>query len=153
MPNCLKAQLPESPVAPTKPDPAGEMIRYDKVTVHFQGETSPMVVRGVAELAKSRFPGSGDPALQIIKAPSSPEGGPGGGSEGGFGGGSEEGSREGSKGNSGGDSGQVFAGGLFNLELNLARPSEIDYIVLQEGEERREAEVEDLFEEWDWQSS
>ncbi|MCS3616329.1 hypothetical protein [Salinibacter ruber] len=115
------------------------------MTVHFQGETSPMVVRGVAELAKSRFPGSGDPALQIIKAPSSPEGGPGGGSEGG--------SREGSKGNSGGDSGQVFAGGLFNLELNLARPSEIDYLVLQEGEERREAEVEDLFEEWDWRSS
>ncbi|WP_251980647.1 hypothetical protein [Salinibacter ruber] len=145
--------MPESPVAPTKPDPAGEMIRYDKVTVHFQGETSPMVVRGVAELAKSRFPGSGDPALQIIKAPSSPEGGPGGGSEGSFGGGSEGGSREGSKGNSGGDSGQVFAGGLFNLELNLARPSEIDYLVLQEGEERREAEVEDLFEEWDWQSS
>ena len=137
------------------------MIRYDKVTVHFQGETSPMVVRGVAELAKSRFPGSGDPALQIIKAPSSPEGGPGGGSEGSFGGGSEGsfgggsegGSREGSKGNSGGDSGQVFAGGLFNLELNLARPSEIDYLVLQNGEERREAEVEDLFEEWDWQSS
>ncbi len=109
------------------------MIRYDKVTVHFQGETSPMVVRGVAELAKSRFPGSGDPALQIIKAPSSPEGG--------------------SKGNSGGDSGQAFAGGLFNLELNLARPSEIDYLVLQEGEEKREAEVEDLFEDWDWQSS
>jgi hypothetical protein len=109
------------------------MIRYDKVTVHFQGETSPMVVRGVAELAKSRFPGSGDPALQIIKAPSSPEGGSGG--------------------NSGGDSGQAFAGGLFNLELNLARPSEIDYLVLQEGEERREAEVEDLFEEWDWRSS
>ncbi|WP_219770349.1 hypothetical protein [Salinibacter ruber] len=112
-----------------------------------------MVVRGVAELAKSRFPGSGDPALQIIKAPSSPEGGPGGGSEGSFGGGSEGGSREGSKGNSGGDSGQVFAGGLFNLELNLARPSEIDYLVLQEGEKRREAEVEDLFEEWDWRSS
>ncbi|MCS3675441.1 hypothetical protein GGP66_002888 [Salinibacter ruber] len=109
------------------------MIRYDKVTVHFQGETSPMVVRGVAELAKSRFPDSGDPALQIIKAPSSPEGG--------------------SEGNSGRDSGQAFAGGLFNLELNLARPSEIDYLVLQEGEERREAEVEDLFEEWDWQSS
>jgi hypothetical protein len=109
------------------------MIRYDKVTVHFQGETSPMVVRGVAELAKSRFPGSGDPALQIIKAPSSPEEGPGGGS--------------------GGDSGQAFAGGLFNLELNLARPSEIDYLVLQNGEERREAEVEDLFEEWDWRSS
>ncbi len=122
-------------------DPAGEMIRYDKVTVHFQGETSPMVVRGVAELAKSRFPGSGDPALQIIKAPSSPEEGYGGGS-----GGS-------SRGDSGGDSGQVFAGGLFNLELNLARPSEIDYLVLQEGEERREAEVEDLFEEWDWRSS
>ncbi|MCS3639896.1 hypothetical protein [Salinibacter ruber] len=113
------------------------MIRYDKVTVHFQGETSPMVVRGVAELAKSRFPGSGDPALQIIKAPSSPEEGYGGG----FGGGS------------GGDSGQAFAGGLFNLELNLARPSEIDYLVLQEGEEKREAEVEDLFEDWDWQSS
>ncbi len=129
------------------------MIRYDKVTVHFQGETSPMVVRGVAELAKSRFPGSGDPALQIIKAPSSPEGGPGGGSEGGFGGGSEGGSREGSKGNSGRDSGQVFAGGLFNLELNLARPSEIDHLVLQEGEKERTAEVEDLFEEWDWQSS
>ncbi|MBB4091472.1 hypothetical protein [Salinibacter ruber] len=129
------------------------MIRYDKVTVHFQGETSPMVVRGVAELAKSRFPGSGDPALQIIKAPSSPEGGPGAGSEGSFGGGSGGGSREGSKGNSGGDSGQVFAGGLFNLELNLARPSEIDYLVLQNGEEKREAEVEDLFEEWDWRSS
>ncbi|WP_259040250.1 hypothetical protein [Salinibacter ruber] len=141
--------MPESPVAPTKPDPAGKMIRYDKVTVHFQGETSPMVVRGVAELAKSRFPGSGDPALQIIKAPSSPggspRGGPGGGSEGSFGGGSG--------GNSGRDSGQAFAGGLFNLELNLARPSEIDYLVLQEGEERREAEVEDLFEDWDWGSS
>jgi hypothetical protein len=121
--------LPRRLVALKKPDPVGEMIRYDKVTVHFQGETSPMVVRGVAELAKSRFPGSGDPALQIIKAPSSSEGG------------------------SGGDSGQVFAGGLFNLELNLARPSEIDYLVLQEGEERREAEVEDLFEEWDWRSS
>ncbi len=149
MPNCLKAQLPESPVAPTKPDPASEMIRYDKVTVHFQGETSPMVVRGVAELAKSRFPGSGDPALQIIKAPSSPEGGPGGGP----GGGSEEGFGGGSKGNSGGDSGQAFAGGLFNLELNLARPSEIDHLVLQEGEKERTAEVEDLFEEWNWQSS
>jgi hypothetical protein len=31
--------------------------------------------------------------------------------------------------------------------LNLARPSEIDYLVLQEGEEERTAEVEDLFEE------
>ncbi|MCS3629256.1 hypothetical protein GGP53_003136 [Salinibacter ruber] len=129
------------------------MIRYDKVTVHFQGETSPMVVRGVAELAKSRFPGSGDPALQIIKAPSSPEGGPGGSPGGGSGGGSEGGSKGNSGRDSGGDSGQVFAGGLFNLELNLARPSEIDYLVLQEGEERREAEVEDLFEEWDWRSS
>ena len=82
-----------------------------------------MVVCGVAELAKSRFPGSGDPALQIIKVPFSLEEG------------------------SGGDSGQAFAGGLFNLELNLARPSEIDYLVLQEGEEERTAEVEDLFEE------
>ncbi|MCS3635988.1 hypothetical protein GGP57_003333 [Salinibacter ruber] len=98
------------------------MIRYDKVTVHFQGETSPMVVRGVAELAKSHFPESGDPALQIIEVPSRP-------------------------------AGKALTKGLFDLELNLARPSEIDYLVLQEGEEKRKAEVEDLFEDWDWQSS
>jgi hypothetical protein len=101
------------------------MIKYDKVTVHFEGDTDPMVVRGVAELAKSHFPESGDPALQIIEAPSSPAGG----------------------------SGRAFAGGLFNLELNLARPSEIDYLLLQEGEEERTAELEDLFGEWDWQFS
>ncbi|MCS3665268.1 hypothetical protein GGP65_002911 [Salinibacter ruber] len=98
------------------------MIRYDKVTVHFQGETSPMVVRGVAELAKSHFPESGDPALQIIEVPFRP-------------------------------AGKALTKGLFDLELNLARPSEIDYLVLQEGEEKRKAEVEDLFEDWDWQSS
>jgi hypothetical protein len=51
--SCLKASCSESPVAPTKPDPVGEMIRYDKVTVHFQGETGPMAVRGVAEFTKS----------------------------------------------------------------------------------------------------
>ncbi|WP_259076990.1 hypothetical protein [Salinibacter ruber] len=112
------------------------MIRYDKVTVHFQGETSPMVVRGVAELAKSHFPESGDPVLQIIEAPSSSEEDPGGGPGGG----------------PGGNPGQAFAEGLFNPKLNLARPSKIDSLVLQEGEERREAEVRDLFEEWDWQS-
>ena len=97
------------------------MVRYDKVTVHFEGKTDPMVVRGVAELAKSHFPESGDPALQIIEVPSRP-------------------------------AGEALTKGLFDLELNLARPSEIDYLVLQEGEEKRKAEVEDLFEEWDWQS-
>jgi hypothetical protein len=81
-----------------------------------------MVVRGVAELAKSHFPGSGDPALQIIEVPSSPVG-------------------------------EALTKGLFDLELNLARASKIDHLVLQEGEEKREAKVEDLFEEWDWQSS
>ncbi|WP_103016952.1 hypothetical protein [Salinibacter ruber] len=98
------------------------MIRYDKVTVHFQGETSPMVVRGVAELAKSHFPESGDPALQIIEVPSRP-------------------------------AGEALTEGLFDLKLNLARPSKIDHLVLQEGEKERTAEVEDLFEDWDWQSS
>jgi hypothetical protein len=43
-----------------------EMVKYDKVTVHFTGETEPMVVEQVAEIAKSHFPGSGDPPLQII---------------------------------------------------------------------------------------
>jgi len=98
------------------------MIRYDKVTVHFKGDTDPMVVRGVAELAKSHFPGSGDPALQIIEVPSRPVG-------------------------------EALTKGLFDLELNLARPSEIDYLVLQEGEKKRKVELEDLFEDWDWQSS
>jgi hypothetical protein len=32
-------------------------IKYDKVTVRLKGETDPMVVCGVAELAKSRFLG------------------------------------------------------------------------------------------------
>jgi|APHM01.1.fsa_nt_gi hypothetical protein len=83
------------------------MVRYEKVTVHFEGETEPMVVRGVAELAKSHFPESGDPALQIIEVPSGPVGG-------------------------------SLAEGFFDLELNLARPSKIDYLVLQEGEKEQD---------------
>lgn len=97
-----------------------EMVKYDKVTVHFEGEREPMVVEQVSELAKSHFPGSRKPALQIIDVPSGPmEGSP-------------------------------IGGGLFDLELNLARPSEIDHLVLQEGEEERIAYLEDLFGDWDW---
>jgi hypothetical protein len=36
------------------------------------------------------------------------------------------------------------------LKLNLAAPSKIDHLVLQEGKEERTAEVEELFPEWDW---
>ncbi|MCS3679366.1 hypothetical protein GGP72_003320 [Salinibacter ruber] len=89
------------------------MIRYDKVTVHFEGDTDPMVVRGVADIAKSHFPENGDPALQIIEVSSSPEG----------------------------NSDVDLTGRPFNLELNLARPSKIDYLVLQEGKKKREAHV------------
>lgn len=97
---------------PTSPE---EMVKYDKVTVHFTGDREPMVVEQVTELAKSHFPGSGKPALQIIDAPLEPTG-----------------------------------GGLFDLELNLADPSEIDHLVLQEGEEKRVARLEEVFPQWDW---
>jgi hypothetical protein len=93
-----------------------KMIKYDKVTVHFTGEREPMVVTQVAELAKSHFPGSREPALQIIDAPPGPA-----------------------------------TGSLFEMKLNLADPSEIDHLVLKEGEEERVAHVEELFPEWDWE--
>lgn len=92
------------------------MVKYDKVTVHFVGEQEPMVVEQVSELAKSHFPGSREPALQIIDVPPSP----------------------------------ATGGSLFDLTLNLADPSEIDYLVLQEGEEEKVAHVEDIFDQWDW---
>jgi hypothetical protein len=92
------------------------MVKYDKVTVHFTSETEPMVVEQVAEIAKSHFPGSGDPAVQINDVPLGP---------------------------TTGDS-------LFDLTLNLADPSEIDYLVLQEGKEERVVRVRDLFDEWEW---
>jgi hypothetical protein len=95
------------------------MVKYDKVTVHFVGETEPMVVEQVSGLAKTHFPESENPALQIIDVPPSP----------------------------------ATGGSLFDLKLNLAAPSKIDHLVLQEGEEERTAEVEELFPEWDWQSS
>jgi hypothetical protein len=92
------------------------MVKYDKVTVHFTSETEPMVVEQVAEIAKSHFPGSGDPAVQIIDVPLDP----------------------------------TTGGSLFDLTLNLADPSEIDYLVLQEGKEERVVRVRDLFDEWEW---
>ncbi|MFB6248151.1 MAG: hypothetical protein ABEL97_06250 [Salinibacter sp.] len=94
------------------------MVKYDKVTVHFTGETEPMVVEQVLEIAKSHFPGSQDPAVQIIDAPD-----------------------------------PMTGGSLFDLTLNLADPADVDHLVLQAGEEERTAELEDLFPEWDWQSS
>lgn len=99
------------------------MVKYDKVTVHFVGDEEPMVVEQVSEIAKSRFPGSGKPALQIIDVPTEPIGG------------------------------LFFDTGRFDVELNLADPAEIDHLVLKEGENERVADVEDLFDEWDWQSS
>jgi hypothetical protein len=39
---------------------------------------------------------------------------------------------------------------LSDLTLNLADPSEIDYLVLQEGKEERVVRVRDLFDEWEW---
>lgn len=94
----------------------GPDVKYDTVTVHFIDEgREPMVVRRVTRLAKSIFPGSREPALQIIDDPVRPVG-----------------------------------ESLFDVDLILVRPSEIDHLVLQEGEEKRTAELEDLFEEWNW---
>jgi hypothetical protein len=92
------------------------MVKYDKVTVHFKGETEPMVVEQVAEIAKSHFPGSCGPAVQIIDVPLDP----------------------------------TMGDSLSDLTLNLADPSEIDYLVLQEGKEERVVRVRDLFDEWEW---
>jgi hypothetical protein len=92
------------------------MVKYDKVTVHFVGDREPMVVEQVSELAKSHFPRSGEPALQIIDVPPGPSTG----------------------------------GSLFDLTLNLADPAKIDYLVLQEGEEERIADLEDIFDQRDW---
>jgi hypothetical protein len=39
---------------------------------------------------------------------------------------------------------------LFEVDLILVRPSEIDHLVLQEGEEKRVAHLDDIFEEWNW---
>jgi len=50
------------------------MVKYDKVTVHFAGDREPVVVEQVSELAKSQFPGNGEPALQIIDVPLEPTG-------------------------------------------------------------------------------
>jgi len=90
-------------------------VKYDKVTVHFEGEREPIVVERVRRLAKSIFPGSRDPALQIIDDPIRPVG-----------------------------------ESLFDVDLILVRPSEIDHLVLQEGEEKRVAHLEDIFEDWNW---
>jgi len=46
-----------------------ERVKCDKVTVHLKGEKEPMVVERVCWLAKSIFPGSREPALQIIDVP------------------------------------------------------------------------------------
>lgn len=48
------------------------MVEYDKVTVHFTDETELMVVEQVTEIAKSHFPGSCGPAVQIIDLPLGP---------------------------------------------------------------------------------
>lgn len=90
-------------------------IKYDAVTVHFTDESPPVVVERVLELAKSCFPSSGDPALQIIDIPTIPTG-----------------------------------GGLFDMKLNLFRPSEVDYLLLEDGEEKTTAEIDEIFEEWEW---
>ena len=44
-------------------------------------------------------------------------------------------------------------GGLFDVDLILVRPDEIGCLVLEDGEEKRTARLEDLFDEWDWRSS
>lgn len=94
----------------------GPEVKYNKVTVHFIDDgREPMVVRRVTRLAKSIFPGSREPALQIIDDPLRPVG-----------------------------------ESLFDVDLILVRPSEVDHLVLQEGEEERIAYLEDLFGEWEW---
>ena len=100
-----------------------KMVKYDRVTVHFKDEKEPMVVRHVSKIARSHFPGSQEPALQIIDVPFRPT------------------------------TGSLMGEKFFDLELNLARPSEIDYLVLQEGDEERVVHLEDLFDQWDWRSS
>ena len=90
-------------------------ITYDAVIVHFTDESKPVVVERVSDLVKSCFPGSRDPALQIIDIPTLPTG-----------------------------------GGLFDMEVNLFRPAEVDHLVLKKGEQTETARLEDLFEDWDW---
>lgn len=96
------------------------MVKYDRVTVFFKGEREKMVVEKVSGLAKSHFPESGEPALQIIEVPSGPI---------------EE---------------SPMGGRLFDMSLNLAKPSEIDCLLLEKGGEERTAQPEDLFEDWSW---
>lgn len=99
---------------------ARKMVKYDRVTVFFKGEREKMVVEKVSGLAKSHFPESGEPALQIIEVPSGPI---------------EE---------------SPMGGRLFDMSLNLAKPSEIDCLLLEKGGEERTAQPEDLFEDWSW---
>lgn len=93
----------------------GPRVKYEKVTVHFVGEREPMVVERVTELAKSIFPGSHEPALQIIDVPLKPK-----------------------------------SRGFFDVDVILVRPSKVDHLVLQEGEEEKVVYLKDLFEQWDW---
>lgn len=97
-----------------------KMVKYDKVTVHFKEGREKMVVEKVSGLAKSHFPESGAPSLQIIEVPSGPI------------------------------TESPLGGSLFDMRLNLARPSEIEYLLLEKDGEQRRAKVEDLFAEWNW---
>jgi hypothetical protein len=90
-------------------------ITYDAVAVHFTDESDPVVIERVSDLVKSCFPGSRDPALQVIDIPTLPTG-----------------------------------GGLFDMEVNLFRPAEVDHLVLKKGDKTETARLEDLFEDWDW---
>lgn len=60
------ASLPPNPA----PMPQGQRITYDSVTIHFRDEAAdPVTIDRVIDLVDSRFPGSGDRALQVIDDP------------------------------------------------------------------------------------
>lgn len=106
----------------SKNRPPGRRPAYDAVTAFFTCKEEPFRVRRVRALRESHFPGTGEPAVQVIESSwaSVPD-------------------------RDLGDAGQVLkarAEGLFEMHLILLRPEKIDYFAFERRGERWEASLE-----------
>lgn len=113
-------------------DPTGQEASlprpaYDAVTVHFVGEEEPFRVGPVRSLEESQFPETGEPALQVMEAPSAeiPKRGLG-------------------------EAGQILntrIEGIFEMDLILIRPEAVAFIVVEADGDRYRAEPAEFLEQ------
>ncbi len=113
-----------SNVDPTGKEASLPRPTYDAVTIHFVGEEEPFRIGPVRALEKSQFPETGEPALQVIEAPSA-----------------EIPLRD------LGEAGQILntrIEGIFEMDLILIRPEAVAFLVIEADGDRYEAGAADI---------